>query len=105
MAQVTVTVNDKHYPLACANGEEERLKQLASYVDGKTKTLAKQLGHVSEARLMLMAAVLIADELHDSLDGKNSDAMLSGLTEDDMASVLNEVAFEVEAIAEKLTSA
>jgi len=105
MTQITVTVNDKHYPLACGDGEEERLRKLAAYVDNKTKALAQQLGHVSEARLMLMAAVLIADELHDSLDGKNSAAMLSGLTEEDMASVLNEVAFEVESIAEKLVSA
>jgi len=105
MAQITVTINNKHYPLACADGDEDRLRKLAAYVDSKTAALAKQLGHVSEARLILMAAVLIADELHDSLDGKNSAAMLSGLTEDDMASVLNEVAFEVEAIAEKLASA
>jgi len=105
MAQITVTINNKHYPLACADGDEDRLRKLAAYVDSKTIALAKQLGHVNEARLILMAAVLIADELHDSLDGKNSAAMLSGLTEDDMASVLNEVAFEVEAIAEKLTSA
>jgi cell division protein ZapA len=104
MAQITVTVNDKHYPLACANGEEDRLHKLAAYVDNKTQALAKQLGHVSEARLMLMAAVLIADELHDSLDGKSSSALLSGLTEDDMASVLNEVASDIEAIAEKLTT-
>ncbi len=105
MAQITVTVNNKHYPLACADGDQERLNKLAAYVDSKTQTLAKQLGHVSEARLMLMAAVLIADELHDSLDGKNSAAMLSGLTEDDMATVLNEVASDVEAIAEKLVNA
>jgi len=105
MTQITVTVNEKHYPLACAEGDEERLTKLAAYVDSKTKALAKQLGHVSETRLMLMAALLVADELHDSLDGKNSEAMLSGLTEDDMAAVLNEVAFEVESIAEKLVSA
>jgi cell division protein ZapA len=105
MAQVNVTVNGKQYPLACADGDEERLEKLAAYVDGKTSALSKQLGHVNETRLMLMAAVLIADELHDSLDGKASASMMSGLSEDDMASVLNEVALEVESIAEKLTSA
>jgi len=104
MAQITVSVNDKHYPLACADGDEDRLHKLAAYVDGKTKALAEQLGHVSETRLILMAAVLIADELHDSLEGKSSEAMLSGLTEDDMASVLSEVASEVEAITERLVT-
>lgn len=105
MAQVNVTVAGKQYPLACADGDEERLSKLAAYVDNKAQALSKQLGHVNEARLILMAAVLIADELHDSLDGKNGDAMMSGLTEDDMASVLNEVASEVEAIAQKLATA
>jgi cell division protein ZapA len=105
MAQVHVTVAGKQYPLACADGDQERLEKLAAYVDSKAQALSDQLGHVNEARLMLMAAVLIADELHDSLDGKASAAMMSGLTEDDMASVLNEVASEVEAIAEKLTNA
>lgn len=104
MAQITVTVNSKHYPLACADGEEDRLEKLAAYVDSKTQMLAKQLGHVSESRLLLMAAVLIADELHDSLDGKNSSAMLSGLTEEDMASVLNEVASDIESLTSKLTA-
>ena len=105
MAQVQVTVNGKHYPLACADGEEDRLHKLAAYVDSKAVSLAKQLGHVNEARLILMAAVLIADELHDSLDGKAGEGLMSGLTEEDMASVLNEVAGEVEAIAQKLTNA
>lgn len=105
MAQINVTVNDKQYPLACADGDEERLQKLASYVDTKTQALAKQLGHVNESRLLLMSAILIADELIDSMDGKNSSAILGGLTEDDMASVLNEVASDIEAIAEKLTSA
>jgi len=105
MAQITVTVNNKHYPLACADGEEERLTKLAAYVDGKTKDLGTKLGHVSEARLILMAAVLIADELHDSIEQKGGAGILDTLSEGDLAGVLNEVAGEVEAIAEKLVSA
>ncbi|MBV1900146.1 MAG: cell division protein ZapA [Kordiimonadaceae bacterium] len=102
MAQISVTINGKIYPLACADGEEERLHKLASYIDGKTKDIAGKLGNVNETRLILMAAVLIADELQDALEGQGNQGLLGALSEDDMAGVLNEVAVEVEAIAEKL---
>ncbi|MBL4836496.1 MAG: cell division protein ZapA [Kordiimonadaceae bacterium] len=102
MAQISVTINGKLYPLACADGEEDRLHKLAAYVNGKTKAIAGKLGNVNEARLILMAAVLIADELQDALEGEGNQGVIGSLSEDDMAGVLNEVASEVEAIAEKL---
>ncbi|MBL4639820.1 MAG: cell division protein ZapA [Kordiimonadaceae bacterium] len=102
MAQISVHINGKIYPLACADGEEERLRKLASYIDSKTKDIAGKLGNVNETRLILMAAVLIADELQDALEGQGNQGLLGALSEDDMAGVLNEVAIEVEAIAEKL---
>jgi len=105
MSQLHVSVNGKSYPLACAPGEEDRLKELAAYVDGKTKDLTSKLGHVSENRLLLMAAVLIADELQDAREGNGESGHLGAFTEDDVASVINEVASEVEAIAEKLENA
>jgi len=105
MAQITVSVNGKTYPLACAAGEEERLHKLASYVDAKTRDLSGKLGHVAESRLLLMAAVLIADELHDALEKDGGPGLIGALSEEDLASVLNEVAMEVEGIADRLANA
>lgn len=105
MAQIHVTVAGKSYPLACAEGDEDRLYKLAAYVDSKTKDLTDKLGHVSETRLVLMAAVLIADELHDTMEDKGQQGLLHSLSEDDVAAVLNEVATEVEGIAEQLANA
>ena len=68
MGQITVSIHDHQYTLACRDGEEERLAGLASYVDGKARSLVTKLGQVSEARLLLMAALLIADELQDVHD-------------------------------------
>lgn len=104
MAQVSVSINDKLYPLACADGEEERLKKLAAYVDSKTRDIAGKLGHVNEARLILMAALIIADELHDTVEGKENHNFLGSISENDLAAILNEVASEVEGIAEKLST-
>lgn len=104
MTQLTVDINGKHYPLACADGEEAHLQKLADYVDGKVRDLGTKLGHVSEARLMLMAALIIADELNESREGKGGSSLIGALSESDMASVLNEVANEVEAMATKLSA-
>jgi cell division protein ZapA len=105
MAQINVTVAGKSYPLACADGDEDRLHKLAAYIDSKTSDLTSKLGHINEARLILMAAVLIADELHDTLEGKGQQGLIGALSEKDLAAVLNEVAVEVEGIAEQLVSA
>ena len=60
---------------------------------------------MNETRLILMAAMLIADELHEHMEGEGGVGLLNSLSEDDMASVLNEVAREVETIAERLANA
>ncbi len=105
MAQITVNVNEKSYPLACAEGDEERLHKLASYVDVKARDLAGKLGHISESRILLMAAILIADELHESIDGQGGTGILGAISEGDLAKILNEVSSDIEGIAEKLTNA
>lgn len=63
MAQVTVHVGGNDYRLACRDGEEERLEKLGQYLDRKAEDLQQSLGQVSETRLLLMAAILVVDEL------------------------------------------
>lgn len=72
MAQVTVTLNGRTYRLRCADGEEERLHQLIDHVRDKLVELTAQFGQIGNERLMLMAAILIADELYDAKDEDES---------------------------------
>ena len=67
MAQVEVTVNGRTYVVACEDGEEAHLEELAEYLNGQVKELAESLGQVGEARLILMAGLLLADELFDAV--------------------------------------
>ncbi|MGB3723433.1 MAG: cell division protein ZapA [Pacificimonas sp.] len=62
MAQVRVNVGGRAYPLACKDGEEELLEKLAKHVNSKAEQLSSQLGHLPEVRLLLMAAIMIADD-------------------------------------------
>jgi cell division protein ZapA len=68
MAEVVVKVNGRDYALLCAEGEEPRIRRLAQYVDAKIADFARNLGQAGEARLILLAALVIADELSDAND-------------------------------------
>ncbi|VAX08496.1 hypothetical protein MNBD_ALPHA03-943 [hydrothermal vent metagenome] len=70
MANVIVKFNNQDYHLACKNGESERLLKLADYVNGKADKIADVMGSVSDIRLLLMTAILLADELDEARDGK-----------------------------------
>jgi cell division protein ZapA len=66
MPLVNVMVNSRAYTIACDEGEEEHLKELATHVDGKVRELLASVGQVGDQRLLLMAALLIADEHHEA---------------------------------------
>ena len=65
MPLVNVMVNSRAYTIACDEGEEQHLKDLAAHVDAKAREVLGAVGQVGDARMMLMAALLIADEHHD----------------------------------------
>ena len=65
MPLVNVMVNNRAYTIACDEGEEEHLKELAQHVDAKAREVLASVGQVGDARMLLMAALLIADEHHD----------------------------------------
>jgi cell division protein ZapA len=66
MGQVLVNVNGRSYRFDCGDGEEARLNELAAIVKARIDALTQQYGHVGSERLMLMAALLITDELLDA---------------------------------------
>ena len=63
MAQVTVTINAKSYTLACDDGEEDHLRDLARDIDRRVTKLKAEVGSGDEPRLLLMAGLLVADDL------------------------------------------
>jgi cell division protein ZapA len=69
MPLVNVMVNNRAYTIACDEGEEAHLKELAAHVDEKAREVLASVGQVGDARMLLMAALLIADE-HNELATK-----------------------------------
>jgi cell division protein ZapA len=66
MPLVNIMVNSRAYTIACDDGEEDHLRELAAHVDDKVKELLASVGQVGDQRLLLMAALLIADEHHEA---------------------------------------
>lgn len=65
MAEVAVVVAGRSYSLACRDGDEARVAELAREIAACADRLTASLGAMSEARLLLMSALMIADEWHD----------------------------------------
>lgn len=66
MTQVSVNVNGRSYRLRCAPGQEDRLVDLASHVKTKLDALFAEHGNVGDERILLMCAIMLADELFDT---------------------------------------
>jgi cell division protein ZapA len=64
---VNVMVNSRAYTIACDEGEEEHLRELAKHVDAKVRELLETVGQVGDSRLLLMAALLITDDYFDAV--------------------------------------
>ena len=65
MAQLSVNIGGRAYRLACNPGEEPHLESLASVVDGKIKEMRSSFGEIGDQRLVVMAALTIADEVSE----------------------------------------
>ncbi|MBV8650440.1 MAG: cell division protein ZapA [Alphaproteobacteria bacterium] len=63
MSQVMLTINGRSYPVACDDGQEDRIRQLGQYIDNKVTEFARKWGQIGDARLILMAGLVITDEL------------------------------------------
>ena len=65
MPEIVVNINDQDYAIVCDPGEENHLKNLSSRIDDKVRDLTKKFGKIGETRLMVMASLLISDEIHE----------------------------------------
>lgn len=67
MPLVEVVVNGRDYQVACDVGQEDRLRELAHMFDKRVQVLASSVGQVGDARLLLMAGLVLSDELSGAL--------------------------------------
>lgn len=109
MAQVEIKINGKSYRIACEDGQEGRITKLAGMVEAHVKDLVEQVGQIGDTRLLVMASLLIADELVDMREVSRGDEDEDGEGrpegDDRIASALEAMASRIESIAEQLERA
>ena len=70
---VKIEVNGKTYPISCKIGEEERLIASGKLLSEIISTLDDQDNKISESKILLMAALILADKnLRNAIDNSES---------------------------------
>ena len=107
MAKVSITINNETYDIACADGEEQHILNLAGAVDAKVGELVAAIGQAGEARLLAMAGLLMADELAELKAGNQVEAPqpTSDVDEERLAQALDAMASRIETIADSIENA
>lgn len=105
MATVSVEVNGRSYSVGCADGQEERVRILAKQFDTQVRAVADDVGQVGDLRLFLMAALLLADQLHEARLGVApvpTEVAPVLPANDGVAEALNAVAARIEKIVQSI---
>jgi cell division protein ZapA len=105
MAQVSVTIDNRKYRLACNEGEEARLEHLAGVIDAKIGELRASFGEIGDQRLVVMAALTIADNLteaHDQIAAERKRAEAAEARAGAIASSLDALGSRLEELATRI---
>jgi len=75
LGQVSISIRGRQYQIACDDGQEAHLARLGRYLDQRATQVAASAGSVSDALLLVMVSLMVADELADmsaELDSLNA---------------------------------
>ncbi len=102
MAKVNLPINGHSYEFSCDDGQEGHLREMAELVNRRMRDLSQGVGAVGETRLLIMTALLLADELSDAyaqLEGRQAAA------DHDNEGHMADVASRLERLASRLLQA
>lgn len=112
MARVDIDLNGRTYGITCEEGQELRLREIASFVDAKMGALAQGKMGASETQLLVLTALTMADQLFDlraelakARTGGGTSASLDLGIEERYAAAVEALAKRVNAVASKLARA
>ena len=89
MADVDISINNRSYRISCKDGEEDRIKGLATLLNKQVAQLAEKIGQLGEARMILLASLVLLDK--------------SDETEKEAEKILNIATENIETLAKKFT--
>ena len=116
MSQVSVTINGRQFRMACEDGQEGHLMNLARDLDTRIEGLRAKFGEIGDTRLTVMAALTLADSLAETglrinrleeelaalQNARTEAASLDKAAQAAIAAALNAAAERIESITKKL---
>ena len=102
---VTIRLNGTPYQIGCGPGEESRIEALGQDIEETLQSLVGSVGQIGEARLLAMAALILADRAQDSSkSAANGSGDGAAASEDAAADALERAADRILELALKLSS-
>lgn len=109
MAEVNISINGRKFGIACDDGQEQRVAELAKFVDERVKELAGAGAGTNESHLLVLTSIVMADELFSQRDTAANTNKVSAeglqITKDDegmIVSAIDQMASRIETIAGNL---
>jgi cell division protein ZapA len=105
MAQVTLRINGYAYVIGCQDGEEPHLEAMAAEVNRRIDGVRAAAGPSGEARMLVMASLLMADDLFETrtrLQAAETAGVVPGKPDPKLGRKLNKIAKRAEEIADGL---
>ena len=93
---VEISINNHIYKIACEEGQEEHIQNLAKFISSEVDQLVSSVGQIGEARLLLMTCLIIADKL------KDESSLSKSLDHDFLLEALQKITHRVETVADKI---
>ena len=106
MARVEITLNNRAYPIACEDGQEGRVREVAAFVGERIREIQGSVRTATDTHLLVMVCLMLGDELLDLREGKvpgaPAVAAASPLEDPELSSRLQKLADRIEAIAARV---
>ncbi|HEU0118418.1 MAG TPA: cell division protein ZapA [Alphaproteobacteria bacterium] len=65
MSKIAITLYGREYSVNCDAGQEDRLRQIVKFVEGRMQEVADKIGNTTEPRLLMLTCLSLADQLFD----------------------------------------
>lgn len=102
MARIDITLAGRLYPIACADGEEPRVRELAGWLDARLAEIRGSARSASDAQLLVMLALLLGDELQEARS-REDESLEDAEDREALADAVGRLADRVNAIAGRLS--
>lgn len=110
MPEVDVVLNNRAYPIQCGAGEEERVREVAAFIDARLAQVKAAAPRTEEAHLLVLVSLLIGDELLDAkaaaaqpaaagMPAGSADTVAAAADDEAVAQAIAALADRVEALA------